>query len=163
MAIIKHSWLDVPRWCNVIHYDGDRSEDILKYVLLALGTKTWQKDIELDRYVQNIDINQYISVDKDKKVGVLDAKTMKDHKNLFTAIKLINKLRLKAFVKTDLEKEGPKCLGRSHIAIKTSEVDENTTSVHVYYTHLKHGDINKYYTLKHRDGNVELIHIKDEE
>ncbi len=163
MTIIKHSWLDVPRWCTVIHYHGDRSEDVLKYILLASGVKTWQKDIEVDKFIQEIDMEQYISVDKNKKLGVLDARQLKDHKNLLKAIKLVNKLGLKAFVHTDLDKEGNGCLGRSHIAIRTTKVDDDSSTVHVFYKHLKHGDINKEYTLKHTNGTLELIHVKDQE
>lgn len=161
MVIIKHSWLDVPRWTSVIHYDGNRSVDVLKYVLLSLGVKTWQKDIDVDRFVQYIDMEQYITVDKNKKLGVLDARELKDHKNLFKAIKLINNLGLVSFVRTDLDKEGDKCLGRSHISIRTTEIDEDTSSVEVFYKHLKHGDIKKKYTLKHVGENLELIHIKE--
>jgi hypothetical protein len=159
MTIVKHSWLDVPRWCKVIHYDGDRVEDILKYVLLSLGVKTWQKDIELDNFVQDINPEEYMSVDKNKKIGFLDARGTKNHKGLIKAVKLINKLGLVAFVHTNLSEETDKCMGKNHIKITTVGTTPETSSVQVSYTHLKHGYIHKEYTLKHTDDNLELVHL----
>ena len=162
MTITKRSWLDVPRWCNVIHYDGNRKEDIIKFVLLSCGVKTWQKDIEINNYVQDIDLTQYITVDKDKVLGYINAKNIKEHKDLIKAVKIVNKVGLKVFVDVDLDKEGDKCLGHSHIAIRTTDVDDKTSTVNVHYKHLKYGEINKEYILKHDDGNLELIHVKEQ-
>lgn len=162
MTITKHSWLDVPRWSNVIHYDGNRKDDIIKFVLLSCGVKTWQRDIDIDNYIQNIDLTQYITVDKDKVLGCIDARNIKDHKDLLKAVKLVNGLGLKVFVETDLDKEGDKCLGHSHISIRTTEVDNKTSTVNVYYKHLKYGEISKEYILKHDDGKLELIYVKEQ-
>jgi len=162
MPIVKHSWLDIPRWCKVIHFQGGRSEEILKYVLLALGVKTWQKDIDVDKFTQEITLGGHYSVDKNKKVGLLDARNLKDHKDLLKAVNLVNRLGLKAFVHTDLSKENDKCVAKNHIVVTVTEVDENSSSVDVHYEHLKYGPIHKHYTLKHEGDKLELVHVKEE-